>query len=988
MAHGFLTPQEVAGESPLFGQLAEWLQRDSEKKDRQFRVINARVEEIQNKLGAGQVPKLPPGAQKMLGGSTTKLLTGSGASAIFPRKAGIVNTAAKTAIVGRNATNIDRKEQKYLGTTDPDVAGGPKTRKGGAFSDFGSTAQAKPLNDTNFFSKAVSEGIDANTGEYLSKSARIAAFQAGRVNRDESGVDIVAAINRNTEAIVALTALTKDQTSKQVAMHNEREARDERRANRALARAEERDLERGSDLSGYLTPTDFKGRKLLPGAGGAGGGGSSVGGAIQGFGSFLTGLAPSAAVTGKAGSQAVKSGQTGVRAAMKLPALPPAKATSSALDLAGDVGKFVPDATKIGQVVGKTLGIGVAPATKFFKSAVGSVKSKVDSAKAGLDLLRAQSAAGALGSGGFFSQLKNFITGPDYSVFSSDFDDGADVLRKLVGDPSALQVDSVAKMTQPIDSAIVPAGKTIDIAPPGSSAQMMQKIAKADMETVAAMRVSALDDAGFKATEIATDQIVKQGTKQGLRKGSGLARMMVKQFGAAGTKSILKKIPVVAGIAGILFGIQRAMEGDFFGAGLEVSSGIMGATGVGAGASLGIDGYLLARDFGLTPFAQGGIITKPTMGLVGETGQAEGVFPLEGAQGRKTFEMFGNAFIDAQIRRKKEVAEVQAKGLELFSKKREYMKVFDFFFGGFGGDNDSGGSNLPSYTPPPLPPLPATPLLGPNKSGQAVGGTREQRAMLDAISFAEGTNKSYGTLYGGKVIPALEQGKMTLAQVLEMQRTGMYNGQQVYAQDEYDSNATGRYQMMDYMLKEEMQKQNIDPNALFTPELQDQIMLGRIARFRGVTPEKLAQEGMSDSVIDMLAPEFASFPNLMGDVRYGYGTSYYGQGGKSADAIKKAYQEALEKQKKSTGLTPSAEDMNWYKNMQSSNPNTGTPIMATSAQVARAGASTPTPTIINNYYTTADSSGRGVNPNGVSAGIGMNDTGTAAFTELRLRTLA
>ena len=49
---------------------------------------------------------------------------------------------------------------------------------------------------------------------------------------------------------------------------------------------------------------------------------------------------------------------------------------------------------------------------------------------------------------------------------------------------------------------------------------------------------------------------------------------------------------------------------------------------------------------------------------------------------------------------------------------------------------------------------------------------------------------------------------------------------------------------------------------------------------------------MSDNVIDMLAPEFASFPNLMGDVRYGYGTSYYGQGGKSADAIKKAYQEA------------------------------------------------------------------------------------------------
>ena len=49
---------------------------------------------------------------------------------------------------------------------------------------------------------------------------------------------------------------------------------------------------------------------------------------------------------------------------------------------------------------------------------------------------------------------------------------------------------------------------------------------------------------------------------------------------------------------------------------------------------------------------------------------------------------------------------------------------------------------------------------------------------------------------------------------------------------------------------------------------------------------------MSDKVIDMLAPEFASFPNLIGpdaQGRVGTNTSYYGQGGKSAAEIKKAY---------------------------------------------------------------------------------------------------
>ena len=167
-------------------------------------------------------------------------------------------------------------------------------------------------------------------------------------------------------------------------------------------------------------------------------------------------------------------------------------------------------------------------------------------------------------------------------------------------------------------------------------------------------------------------------------------------------------------------------------------------------------------------------------------------------------------------------------------------------------------------------------------------GTLEQKKMLDAISFAEGTTGSYGTLYGGKVIPELAAGKMTIADVLKMQKSKMYNGKSVYGSG-YNSNATGRYQFMSYTLEEEIGKQGVSPNELFTPEMQDRLILGRVSSLRGVTPELLAAEGMSDKVIDMLAPEFASFPNLMGDVRYGYGTSYYGQGGKSAAEIKKAY---------------------------------------------------------------------------------------------------
>ena len=171
----------------------------------------------------------------------------------------------------------------------------------------------------------------------------------------------------------------------------------------------------------------------------------------------------------------------------------------------------------------------------------------------------------------------------------------------------------------------------------------------------------------------------------------------------------------------------------------------------------------------------------------------------------------------------------------------------------------------------------------------AVFGTTAQRRLLDTISWAEGTGKGYGVVYGGGVSPELAEGKMTISQVLKFMETSS-----LYARDRYNSDATGRYQFMSYTLKEEAKKQGIPFDTLWTPELQDKMILSRIASVRGVTAEMIEKEGMSDNVIDRLAPEFASFPNLIGPDkkgRVGTNTSYYGQGGKSADAIKKYYGE-------------------------------------------------------------------------------------------------
>ena len=80
-----------------------------------------------------------------------------------------------------------------------------------------------------------------------------------------------------------------------------------------------------------------------------------------------------------------------------------------------------------------------------------------------------------------------------------------------------------------------------------------------------------------------------------------------------------------------------------------------------------------------------------------------------------------------------------------------------------------------------------------------------------AISAAEGKFGSYGTVYGGKVVPELAQGKMTIAQVLQMMNTGMHptTGEKLFPSDQYNSDATGRYQMMSYVLKEEAQKEDM-----------------------------------------------------------------------------------------------------------------------------------------------------------------------------------
>ena len=139
---------------------------------------------------------------------------------------------------------------------------------------------------------------------------------------------------------------------------------------------------------------------------------------------------------------------------------------------------------------------------------------------------------------------------------------------------------------------------------------------------------------------------VKSGFTHKMLKAPAI-KATTKATAKAGTRSLLKQIPVVAGIAGIAFGIERALKGDLLGAGLEITSGLLGATGTTPGIGLAIDGFLLGRDLGAIPMmANGGVhsglLSAATPVIAGEKGK-EAFLPLEGAEGEIAGSVFGEA---------------------------------------------------------------------------------------------------------------------------------------------------------------------------------------------------------------------------------------------------------------------------------------------------------------------------------------------------------
>ena len=168
---------------------------------------------------------------------------------------------------------------------------------------------------------------------------------------------------------------------------------------------------------------------------------------------------------------------------------------------------------------------------------------------------------------------------------------------------------------------------------------------------------------------------------------------------------------------------------------------------------------------------------------------------------------------------------------------------------------------------------PAPPGPGDGGGGGAVSGNEYERAFLDLLAHAEGTTKSYGTLFGGSVNSDLAAGNLTVQETIDLSNSSVGG-----------TGVLGRYQFKATTLQGLVRNRVLSLNEKFTPEKQDQAAIA-LARGRGVDPSKPL------TVRDMyrLGGEWAS---IEGGPQMRKGGSY-GYGGKSQ--IKYTAEQALQK---------------------------------------------------------------------------------------------
>ena len=286
-----------------------------------------------------------------------------------------------------------------------------------------------------------------------------------------------------------------------------------------------------------------------------------------------------------------------------------------------------------------------------------------------------------------------------------------------------------------------------------------------------------------------------------------------KLAGGAIAKSLGKKIPLVGLGLGAVFAAQRALQGDFIGAGLELASGAASTIpGAGTAASVGIDAALAAKDMTMPSGADGMVTTGPKSGYLAELHGTEVTLSGNKSKEMKDISLnIGEGILEAQKRNKRLFGQLQSEGLHQYYDKQGgwngFYKGLKEILGAltlpgigkifrFKNDNEEDTSTSGGG--------------GRNRSNMAGGGA----ATFDTIVSGEGgvnsvnRSKAGDTPGGAKSIFGKNLTEMTVGEIMDAQAR-----EEVFA--------VGKYQIIPDTMKEFVQNSDVTRDMLFTEQTQD-----------------------------------------------------------------------------------------------------------------------------------------------------------------------
>lgn len=201
--------------------------------------------------------------------------------------------------------------------------------------------------------------------------------------------------------------------------------------------------------------------------------------------------------------------------------------------------------------------------------------------------------------------------------------------------------------------------------------------------------------------------------------------------------------------------------------------------------------------------------------------------------------------------------------------------------------------------------------------------SKEAQALLRTIRKAEhyaSTKNPYDALFGGGTAPISQ---MTVQEVIKMYDTKRLPNRFGGGKANYGpgSGAAGAYQFMPFTLEDLIRRGAVKPNQIMTRDLQDRLGWYLASDVRGVSLSGLKKSGLTQDMMDKMAPEWASFPYSPKG-----GLSYYDQPVKGSKYLNQIYQQSLPKKQGGGMVGPSWLPWNWGKlvdNQRKSNKGLG-----------------------------------------------------------------